>query len=1280
MLADQPRLRRRLRGLRRTRGDTLDRAAAEIRRDAEDSAARRERRRLSVPAVRHPSDLPVSARRDEIAGAIAAHQVVVICGETGSGKSTQLPKICLSLGRGVGAMIGHTQPRRLAARSIAARLADELGLALGRGVGAKVRFSDATGPDTLIKVMTDGVLLAETQRDPVLSQYDSLIIDEAHERSLNIDFLLGYLHGLLPRRPDLKLIITSATIDPGRFSRHFGGAPVIEVSGRTYPVEVRHRPLPEDRGEKDDDLLIEGLLGAVDELAREGPGDVLVFLPGEREIREAAEALRKHHPRGTEILPLYAKLSNDEQQRVFSPSRGRRVVLATNVAETSLTVPGIRSVVDSGLARISRVNPRTKVQRLAIEPVSQASARQRAGRCGRVGPGICIRLYAEDDFASRPAFTEPEILRSNLAGVILQMKALGLGRVETFPFIEPPEGRQVREGYRTLHELGAVDEAGEITDLGRRLARFPIDPRLARMVVAGAELGALDDVLVIAAGLAVPDPRDRPLDKQDRADEAHAPFKHPESDFLGLLALWNAYHDAEKRLSHSRARAWARDRFLSYLRLREWHDVHRQLREMASAQGLRLAAHGFDPDLIHRALLTGLLSNVGRKAENAEYQGPHGIRFFIHPGSGLFEERPAWIMAAELVQTTRLYARTVAKVKPEWVEAAAGHLVKRTYYEPFWEARRGRVNAFERISLHGLEIMAGREVHYGPIEPAVCHEMFIQKALVDGDYRTGAPWARHNRRLVQEVEMLEERLRRRDLLAAPEHRFAFYDARVPAEIYTGAAFELWRRSAERADPQLLFMRHEDLMNQGPTAEALSRFPASVEIDGADLPVRYRFSPGESDDGATVTVPVEVLARMDPSRADWMIPGLVREKVLALVRALPKSHRRLIGPAPEFADAFLAANPSRAKPLTDAINDHLRTTTGVIIEPDVWARSAPPEFLRLRYRVVDDAGRELAHGRDLSSLRREVAGQLGGEAGAIASEHYTRDALTEWDIPDLPERLTITRRGATFDVFPALLDRGASASLRVLDNASDAAREHERGVLRLFILESRRELELALRGAHEVESLKLLFATLGSPDDLARDLTRLIAERAFLAQGPAPRTGADFARRLRGGQDRIPDARRDVLDLVSSILDAQQRVALDLSRTFPPAFEPSIRDMRAQLARLVRPGFLSATPGPWLRHLPRFLSAIALRLRKLAEGGLDRDRRHLADLAPHLAALGAAEELTRGHRFPDPETEHYRWMTEECRVWMFAQELRTSIPISLKRLDDQRARLPRPAPA
>ncbi|MBX3365513.1 MAG: ATP-dependent RNA helicase HrpA [Phycisphaeraceae bacterium] len=1255
----------------------LQGALSEIEAEIKASMERRSRRLRSIPAVHYPSDLPVCIRREEIADAMQRHQVIVVCGETGSGKSTQLPKICLELGRGIDGLIGHTQPRRIAARTIAARLSEELRVVLGQEIGFKIRFNDRTDPNTLIKVMTDGILLAETASDRLLRQYDTLIIDEAHERSLNIDFLLGYLRQILPKRPDLKVVVTSATIDPERLSRHFSDAPIVRVEGRTYPVETRYRPLPEqdDRNGRDDDVLLDGILNAVDEIAAEGPGDILVFLSGEREIREAAEGLRKHHPPNTEVLPLYARLSVEEQQRVFTPHNSRRIVLATNVAETSLTVPGIRGVVDTGVARISRYSPRTKVQRLQVEPISRASADQRRGRCGRIGPGVCLRLYSEESYSERPDFTEPEILRSHLAGVILQMKSLGLGKVEQFPFLDAPDYRQVREGYRTLHELGAVTSEGDLTPMGRLLAKLPIDPRIGRMVLAGGHEGVLHDVLIIAAALSVQDPRERPHDRQEQADALHAEYQDADSDFVSYLNLWAAYRAFDHSMSTRQLRRWCRERCLSFLRLREWRDVHRQLRDAAHTLGFAVGNGACDRDRVHKALLTGLLSNVGARSENTEYRGPHGLRFYVHPGSAVFDGKPAWIMAAELIQTTRLYARIVAKIRPEWIESAAEHLIKRTYHDPFWDARRARVHAYEHVTLHGLEIVHGREVHYGPIDPALSREIFIQKALVDGDLRTNAPWARHNRKLLREVSALEDRLRRRDIVAGPETRQMFFNARVPDHVFTGAAFERWRQQAERTDPRRLFMSHDDVVARMPGDEEQSRFPVRIEVDGATIPAAYRFEPGQPDDGVVLTVPLEALHRLNEAQLEWIIPGLVRERVIALVKSLPKTHRRLLGSAAAFADEFLDSEPDKSISLPHAINEYLRRSTGEAVADDIWRRIEVPDHLLPMLRVVDANNVELARGRNLAAVRRAVAEQTGDDYALIADERFRRDGIVKWDFDCLPERVEIRRRSALLEVYPALVDQGRSVSIRAFDCPHDAAWEHARGFLRLVMIEARDELCRAVRSMPELEHMQLLYSMLGSGDALREALCLLLAERAYLHDARLPRTRKEYEALLASGSERLDAASLEVMELVSAVLAVYQHVSLDLERRMPPAWDPCITDMRTQLSGLVYPGFLLQTPMPRLAHLPRYLQGIRLRLKKIASGGLDRDLQRLHELQPHLDLLHQVRSHSVGRRMPNHDVEQYRWMIEEMRVSMYAQDLRTAFPISLKRLAEHASRLP-----
>lgn len=1267
--ADLPRLRARLHGLHRAMktGRMRGRAVESLTEAVLRSARTREARAAWRPTIAYPSELPVSQRADELRALIEQHQVLVVCGETGSGKSTQLPKLCLELGRGVDGTIAHTQPRRIAATSIASRLAEETLLPLGKAIGSKVRFSDNAPPEALVKVLTDGMLLAETQGDRFLSAYDTIIIDEAHERSLNIDFLLGLLKQLLPQRPDLKVIVTSATIDPQRFSEHFDNCPIVEVSGRTYPVEMRHHePALDDRtGEPD---YAKAIVEGVQELGQSlGPtGDILVFLPGEREIREAADALRKYAVRerlSDEVLPLYARLSAAEQQRAFRPAKHRRIVLATNVAETSITVPGIRGVIDTGIARISRYSARNRLQRLQIEPISRASADQRAGRCGRIGPGVCIRLYSREDFERRSRFTDPEILRSNLAGVILQMRALGLGRIDRFPFVEAPDARMIREGERTLHELGALDEAGELTGIGRDLARLPVDPRIGRMVLAATELGCLGEVLIIASALAVQDPRERPAERAELADEAHKSFESPESDFLTSLRLWELFHAEGERLSQSRLRKWCHDRFVNYQRLREWQDVHRQLRELMAEQGHRAKEPAENADSIHKALLTGLLGSIGRKGEGYEYLGPHGLRFHLFPGSTLFSQKPEWVMAAEIVRTTRVYARTVAPIQPEWVEKAALHLVTRTYQEPFWEARRGRVNAWEKISLYGLEVIPRRKVHYGPIAPAECRDMFIAKALVDGDYPTSAPFARHNKRLIKEVERIEARLRTRDLLASPQERHAFFDARLPADVFSGERFEQWRRNAEKREPTLLFMEQSDVMREAPGEDAFERFPERLELDGATVPVRYRFDPGKESDGVTITLPVEAVASFDESRADWLIPGLVREKAVAMIRGLPKGYRRLFGPAKEFVDQAFAGEVDRSLPLADLLSRRLVTTSGNAVPPSAWREVSLPEHLRLRYRVIDAEGQELATGRELTTLRERVADRLGPEAGAIGVREFTADGLHDWTVGTLPESIQIERRGIEITAYPALLDRGDSVAMRAMDTREQAERSHRAGVRRLYEIVAHDDIARAIKGRPGFDRAAVLHAPLGPADALRRGLSRHIADAAYVAGRPLPRDEESFRERIEPAWNDLGDAAPRVLDAVVRTLERAQMVSLSLDRRLPNAFAASLADMGAQLGAIVGPGFLEQVPPDRLAHLPRYLAGIQSRLEKLGSGGLDRDRRAMETLSPYLRALGEAAS-----RSDTPEWERLRWLTEELRVSLFAQELRTAESVAARKLD------------
>jgi ATP-dependent helicase HrpA len=1236
-----------------------------------------ERRRANLPRPQYPEELPVVARREEIARAIAENPVVIVCGETGSGKTTQLPKICLELGRGVAGMIGHTQPRRIAARTVAARIATELASPLGHAVGYKVRFSDRVSADTYIKVMTDGILLAETQGDRALRAYDTIILDEAHERSLNIDFLLGYLKELLqganPARPDLKLIVTSATIDAERFSRHFENsgkpAPVIEVSGRLYPVEVRYRP-PADAEQDPADAVVE----ALDELVRmPGGGDVLVFLPGEREIRETADALRGHALKGAEILPLYARLSFEEQARVFRPGGARRIVLATNVAESSLTVPGIRYVVDTGLARVNRYSYRNKVEQLQVEPVSQASANQRAGRCGRVAAGVCVRLYSEEDYEARPPFADPEILRSSLAGVILRMKALGLGDVERFPFLDAPAPRMIADGYQLLAELGAVNEANELTDTGRRLARFPIDPRVARMILAAEREHCLAEMLIVAAALEVGDPRERPFERAEAADKAHSRFHDEQSDFMALLKLWEHFGEAvEQRKSNRKLAQALHEQFLSQRRLREWRDVHHQLAALVGEMGLRVNEKPATYEQLHRALIAGLLGNIGAKGEEAgEYLGARGVRFAIFPGSGLRKKQPRWLLAAELMETTRLYARCAARIEPEWVEAAAGELAKKHYFDPHWEKDRAMVAAYERVTLYGLTLVARRRVHYGPINPKEAREVFIRGALVAGEYETRAPFFAHNRQLRKDVEALEHKARRRDVLVSDEAIYAFYDGVVPPGIVNGAGFERWRDEAERANPQRLFMTRDYLMRHAAAGITEAQFPERIQAAGLDLKLGYRFEPGHPLDGVTVRVPLHALNQLEPGQFEWLVPGLIREKVAVLFKALPKNVRRQLIPPAEHVTAFLEEQDqgSRNKeqgqmPLSAALARYAQRAAGEPVSPDIWDGAELPAHLRMNFRVMDEAGRELATGRDLAALKQQL-GQAAQLTFAAADTGIEKSGVRAWDFGDLPAEIAFTRGGRKLTGFPALADEGETAAIRLFDTrsaAEGAMRGGVRRLMRLALKEQMKQLEKSLPGLAQAA---LLLRAVATPDELKEDLLAAITDRAFIGEDSLPRDAKAFEELKQRARTRLPAVREAGCRLFTAIAEEYQRAAqrLAAARALPvPA-----ADIRAQLGLLVFKGFLAATPWERLHDLPRYLKAMQRRLDKYPQDP-ERDAKHAASIAGLWKRYQERAVKLRREGESDPRLEDFRWRLEELRVSLFAQELKTPYPVSHKRLE------------
>lgn len=1270
---DQPLLHKQLRSIERAqRRRQGAKARADLMRLSEVievSRSRRERREKLRPQPQYPDELPICERRAEIADAIAAHQVVVICGETGSGKSTQLPKLCLELGRGASGMIGHTQPRRIAARSVAARLAEELNTEVGHVVGYKVRFSDRTHPDTYIKVVTDGMLLAELRQDPGLAAYDTLIIDEAHERSLNIDFLLGYLKQLLARRPELKLIITSATIDPERFSRHFDGAPVIEVSGRTYPVEVRYRPLGENGHAAEEGRLQQGVLDAVDELSQLGAGDMLVFMPGERDIRETAESLRKHHPPHTEIVPLFARLSAAEQSRVFRPHDGRRIVIATNVAETSLTVPGIHYVIDAGTARISRYSHRSKVQRLPIERISQASADQRAGRCGRVAAGVCIRLYSETEYSSAPTFTDPEIQRTNLASVILEMKTLRLGEIEAFPFVDPPDRRYINDGYKVLHEIGALDERRQLTKIGRRLIRLPLDPRIARMVFGAVDYQCLSEVLVIAAGLSVQDPRERPLDAQQAADKAHREFEDTRSDFIGYLNIWDAFNECYRHLSQNKMRKWCSERFLSYRRMREWRDIHRQLKIQIGEIGMRENQQPSDYASLHKALLTGLLGNIALLQEGREYHGARGNKLRLFPGSALVQRLPKWIVAAEIIETSKLYAHTVARIEPQWIEEVGSHLLKRSCFDPHWDARSGRVTAFERATLYGILVQPKRRVDYSRCNPREAREIFIRRALVEGGWNGRAEFIPHNRGLIATVKQLEDKTRRNDIMSAPEVLYRFYDERVPEGISDVRRFERWYRQAANADAQLLHMTTDMLMRRDANEVTEAQYPATLNVDGMTFPLSYRFSPGEPDDGVTMTVPLAALNQVDATRAQWLVPGMLHEKIVALIKSLPKRLRRHFVPAADFADACWGALQAREDPektsLIDALTAHLRRMTGVAVPLAAWQVERLPGHLVMKFRIVDDSGACVAIGSDIALLQAELGERARSGFARQPANGIEREGVVDWDFGDLPRTIEVGRQGTAVKGFPALVDQRESISVAVFDNRERAEAQHRAGVRRLFGLAVADKIKYIRKNLPGMERMCLHYAPVGRCDELRDDLIDAAVDRVFVQGAELPRSERAFRERVEAGAPHLVSAANELCTLVDQVLTEYHGVKRRLSRPLSPLYLESISDMKDQLEHLVYAGFLIRTPARWLCHYPRYLKAMGARLDDLPERPA-RDKERGRQIGPFWEECKARMERA-GHA-PDAGLERFRWLLEEFRVSLFAQRLGTAEPVSAKRLE------------
>lgn len=1231
-----------------------------------------EQRKQQMPKIEYPALLPVSQKRDDIAQAIAHHQVVIVAGETRSGKTTQLPKICAELGRGKYGLIGHTQPRRLAARSVANRIAEEMETELGGFVGYKVRFTDQISDQTQIKLMTDGILLAEIQNDRFLNQYDTIIIDEAHERSLNIDFILGYLKQLLPRRPDLKVIITSATIDPERFSKHFSNAPIIEVSGRTYPVEVRYRPLAGDDDSESDRDQLEGIFQAVDELCDEGLGDILIFMNGEREIRDTADALSKRNLRDTEIVPLYARLSAGEQNKIFQPHAGRRIVLATNVAETSLTVPGIKYVIDPGTARISRYSYRTKVQRLPIEPISQASANQRKGRCGRTEEGICIRLYSEEDFLSRPEFTDPEILRTNLASVILQMTALGLGDIEAFPFVEAPDKRNIQDGVRLLEELGAIndqikDPKKRLTESGKQLARLPIDPRLARMVLEASKLGCLKEVMIIASALSIQDPRERPSDKQQSADDKHRRFNHEDSDFLTLVNLWHYIGQQQKALTSNQFRRQCKLDYLNYLRVREWQDVYTQLHQSTREMGFKLNDEPGSYHAVHSAILVGLLSHIGMKdQEKNEYHGARNARFNIFPASGLFKKQPKWVMSAELVETSKLWARVVAKIEPDWIEPLAKHLSKRSYSEPHWSKKNAAVMAYEKVMLYGIPIVPKRLVNYGTIDPVLSREIFIRSALVEGDWETKHAFFKQNRALLAEVEELEHKSRRRDILVDDEELFQFYDQRVGTEVVSGRHFDAWWKTASRKTPDLLSFEKEMLFKGDASHITDLDYPNFWHQGNLKLKLSYQFEPGENSDGVTVHIPLPILNQVEPHGFDWQIPGLRHELVVSLIKSLPKTLRKNFVPAPNYADAFLARVTPFEMPLLDAMEKELRRMTGVTVLREDWKLDQLPAHLKITYRAVDHRNRKLNESCDLHELKESLKEKVQETLSQVADDDIEQRDLHTWSFGELPKVYQQKRGGFEVRAYPALVDKKDSVEIKLFETEQEQLSAMRAGQRRLILLNVPSPIKYLHANLPNKSKLGLYFNPYGKVLDLIDDciacgVDKLIEERGGMVWEPQAFEALKEHVRAELG-DTVVEIAKQVETILTTAYNINKRLKGKVD--FTMAF--ALSDVKAQIEGLIFSGFATECGWKRLPDILRYMRAIERRMEKLPVDP-NKDRLHMLKIESVANKYKELlNKIPKGMAIPDNVRE-IRWMLEELRVSYFAQQLGTPYPVSDKRI-------------
>ncbi len=1290
LCADYPQLLRQWQQIERrhSQGKPVDIALERLGRELQLSEDKVAARQAALPKVTFPEELPISAKREDIAELIGKHQVIIIAGETGSGKTTQIPKICLTLGRGVRGRIGHTQPRRLAARTVASRIAEELEVSLGTSVGYQVRFSDHTEPNSHIKLMTDGILLAEIQNDPLLRQYDTLIIDEAHERSLNIDFLLGYLKQLLPKRPDLKLIVTSATIDLERFSRHFNNAPVLEVSGRTWPVDVLYRPW---QGELEDQT--QAILQGIEELmqlSKGRGGDILVFMSGEREIRETAHAIRKAAFPGLEVLPLYARLNLAEQNRVFQQHRGRRVVLATNVAETSITVPGIRYVIDPGYARISRYSVRTKVQRLPIEPISQASANQRKGRCGRLSDGICIRLYEREDFEQRPPFTDPEILRTNLAAVVLQMLHLRIGDVRHFPFIDKPDNNQISDGFKLLEELHAVSKNGKLTALGHQLNKLPLDPRLGRMVIEANQRGCLQEILVIVAALTIQDPRERPAEKKQAADEKHRRFWHEESDFMAFTNLWNYVEEQRQALSQNQWRRQCGKEFLNFLRLREWRDLHHQLKIAAKQLGFKQNQQPAPYEQVHRGLIAGLLGNIGLKNEEKDardYLGARNRRFMIFPGSSLFKKRPKWIAAGELLETSKLYGHNVARIAPEWVLDAAAHLVKHHYYEPHYNPKSGQVMGYDRITLYGLVLAEKKPVPFSQINAVVAREVFIRSALTEGAYaksygasapgknktggrRRAGEFFAHNQALIDEVADLESKSRRRDILVDDEELYQFYDERIPADVVNLAGFEHWRKQAEKEQPAILHITRERLMRHAAGDITQAQFPDHMDLDGMELPLTYHFEPGHVDDGVSVGIPASILHSVPEHRLDWLVPGLLREKCIALIKGLPKQWRKQFVPVPHYVDQILARVAPQNRAITEVLAQQLHRLSGTELPADVWDETVLDDYYRMNIHVLDDRQQVIDRGRNLAKLREQYRGHV--QAGLQeAGSDLERESITSWDFGELPAVCKLKRGAVTVRGYPALVDEQGQVALRVLDNPQEAHFQSRRGVVRLMAIAEAQTTRYLQKSLLKNKDMALSVVNIGRREAVADDIILAAIDNTCLADNPLPRSEETFSAYLKQGSQQIVTRANEFETLLLTILTDMVAIKKQMKQAKNAlALTFAFADIRNQLDRLIYPGFIWDVPLEWLQQYPRYLNAVQLRLEK-APMDPHKDKLSTAAVAQHWqrheeklekqGVVGYAE---------NPEWQIYRWMLEEFRVSLFAQSLKTRLPVSDKRLDKQ----------